>query len=100
MPPSDQTAVLLQRRVHFRADLDPARRQLGMHARHPVDPARLAMDSLDLPAQLHVRASAEREGPLAPRVVPAGGDTQDAAHGGDRMDGLVCRHELESLDGA
>jgi hypothetical protein len=36
---------------------------------------------------------------FAPRIVPAGGDTQDAAHGGDRMDGLMCRHELESLDG-
>src|SRR6266540_4222655 len=49
--------------------------------------------------ELHIRPRTERERPLAPRVVSARGDTQDAAHGGDRMDGLVCRHELESLDG-
>ncbi len=32
---------------------------------------------------------------LPPRVVPAGGDTQHAAHGGDRMDGLVCGHDIQ-----
>src|SRR5919108_6630153 len=57
------------------------------------------MDRLDLRAELHIVSGPLRQWALAPRVVPAGGDTQDAAHGGDWMDGLVCRHELESLDG-
>src|SRR3989442_13974337 len=70
-----------------------------MDAGHAVGAARLTVDRLDLRAQLHIGPRSPRQWTLAPRVVPAGGDTQDAAHGGDRMDGLVCRHELESLDG-
>src|SRR5215831_14568789 len=74
-------------------------RELGMDTGHAIGAARLPVDRLDLRAQLHIRPRTDRQWALAPRVVPAGGDTQDAAHGGDRMDGLVCRHELESLDG-
>jgi hypothetical protein len=73
--------------------------ELGMDAGHAVGTARLAVDCLDLGAQLHIGPRPPGQRPLAPRVVPAGGATQHAAHGGDRMDGLVCRHELESLDG-
>src|SRR5262245_1519173 len=79
--------------------MNPAVCKLGMDARHAVGTARLVMDRLDLGAQLHIGPRPQGQRPLAPRVVPAGGDTQDAAHGGDRMDGLVCRHELESVAG-
>src|SRR6202521_3402071 len=37
--------------------------------------------------------------PLHPRVIAAGGDTQDAAHHGDGVTGPVLAHELESLGG-
>src|SRR2546422_1048503 len=49
--------------------------------------------------ELDIGARARRHRSLPPRVVPAGGDTQDPAHGGNTVDGLVGGHELESLDG-
>src|SRR5208282_5450981 len=36
---------------------------------------------------------------LLPRIVPAGGDAQHTAHGGDRINGPVCAHESVPLDG-
>jgi hypothetical protein len=37
--------------------------------------------------------------PLRPRVIAAGGDTQQPAHGGDREGGPVLAHEPEPFDG-
>jgi len=37
--------------------------------------------------------------PLDPRVIAAGGDTQDAAHHGDGVTGPVLAHELEPFGG-
>jgi hypothetical protein len=72
----------------------------GETARGPVIRGRLRLSLSGPPRRpVGLRARPPRQRALAPRVVPAGEDTQDAAHGGDRMDGLVCRHELESLDG-
>jgi hypothetical protein len=40
-----------------------------------------------------------RRSPLRPRVIAAGGDTQQRAHRGDREDGLILAHEPEPFDG-
>src|SRR5205807_10252484 len=37
--------------------------------------------------------------PLGPRIIAAGGDTQESAHGGDRVFGLVLAHEPEPFGG-
>jgi hypothetical protein len=37
--------------------------------------------------------------PFRPRIIGAGGDTQDPAHGGDREFGLIFAHEPEPFDG-
>lgn len=71
-------------------DMKPAVRELGVDAWHAVGAARLTMNRLDLGAQLHIGPRPRGQRPLAPRGVPAGGDAQHAAHGGDRMDGLVA----------
>ena len=81
------------------ADPDALRRQVRADPGRAVGAARLAVDDLDLRREFHIGPRPRRQRPLPPRVVPAGGDTQHPAHGGDAMDGLVCRHELESLDG-
>jgi len=80
-------------------DVDPVGRQFGVHARGAVDPARLAVDDLDLGAQLEVRLGPRGERSLPPGVVPAGGDAQRPARGGDAVHRLMRAHELESLDG-
>jgi hypothetical protein len=81
------------------AELGPLGGEFRVHARRTVGPTRLPMDRLDLRCELHIGAGAGRQGALAPRVVPAGGDFQHAAHRGDRMKGLMGGHELESFDG-
>src|SRR3989442_714175 len=70
-----------------------------MDPRRAVRPARVAVHRLDLSGHLHIGPRARRERALAPRVIPAGGDTQRATQGGHGMHGLMCGHELESLDG-
>ena len=59
--------------------------QLGVPAGHPVGAARARMNRLDLGAQGDVGPGARRQRPPAPRVVPAGGDPQDPAQGGETM---------------
>src|SRR5882724_5846944 len=81
------------------ADLDAARREFSVDAWRAVRAARHPVNRIDVRRQLHIGPRPRRQRSLPPRVVPAGGDTQHAAHGGDWMDGLVCGHELESLDG-
>src|SRR5207253_4474850 len=81
------------------ADGDPRGGELGMDPRRAVRPARVAVHRFDLSGHLHIGPRARRERALAPRVIPAGGDTQRATQGGHGMQGLMCGHELESLDG-
>src|SRR5437660_3433695 len=81
------------------ADLEAARREFSVDAWCAVRAARHPVNRVDVRRQLHIGPRPRRQRALPPRVVPAGGDTQHAAHGGDLMDGLVCGHELESLDG-
>jgi len=45
-----------------------------------------------------LRARAQGPTPL-PRIVPTGGDTQKAAHGGNRINGLILPYELEDFGG-
>src|SRR6266849_2468441 len=78
---------------------EAARREFSVDARRAVRAARHPVNRVNVRRQLHIGPRPRRQRSLPPRVVPAGGDTQHAAHGGDRMDGLVCGHELESLDG-
>src|SRR5712692_196583 len=53
------------------------------------------MDRSDPLLQLFVLYRSHRHHALAPRVVPAGGDFQHAAHRADREEGLVRAHERE-----
>src|SRR2546425_253628 len=81
------------------ADLKAARREFSVDARRAVRAARHPVNRVNVRRQLHIGPRPRRQRSLPPRVVPAGGDTQHAAHGGDLVDSLVCGHELESLDG-
>src|SRR5215469_520727 len=47
--------------------------------------------------QHRVSPGPPRRGSMSPRVVPAGGDAQHPAHGGDGVVGLLSLHELERL---
>src|SRR5262249_48059243 len=46
-----------------------------------------------------IQVPPRRDRSTLPHVDPAGGDPEHAAHGGDRMVGLVAFHEFESRDG-
>lgn len=80
-------------------DTNFERRELGVHARCAVRPARPVMDRTDLVAQRGVGLSTSRHRATEPRVVPADGDPQRATERGDAMGGPVRSHELESLGG-
>src|SRR5262245_3953918 len=73
--------------------------QLGLHPRPAIGPARLEVNGADCHRQLGVVLRARREGAVLPRIVPTGGDPEHAAHGGDRVGGLVTLHEFESREG-
>ena len=45
------------------------------------------------------RSFPPQQPPLPPRIVAAGGDTQQSAHGGDRISRLVIAHEGEPFGG-
>src|SRR5262249_31094667 len=49
--------------------------------------------------QLRVLCRPMARVPSKPRIVPAGGDVQDPAHGGDAMGGLMRLHEFEDPGG-
>ncbi len=71
-----------------------------MNPRGPRGPAGPLMDCPDLFEKLPVGLGSGRPGSRLPRVVPAGGDAQHAAHGGHAVRALGRPHELESLDGS
>ena len=57
------------------------------------------MNLCDPLAQLCIHANACRGWALEPRIETAGGDTQHAAHRGNRMHGLVNPYESERREG-
>ena len=70
-----------------------------MHSRHAVRPARLLVDRPDAFEQCRIRSCSRRRLTLKPRVVPARGNLQQAAHHRDPADGLVFAHEPEGFFG-
>jgi hypothetical protein len=70
-----------------------------MNARRPVSTARRLVRCPDLCDQRIIFLSTPRRSPLRPRVIAAGGDTQQPAHGGNREGGLILAHEPEPFDG-
>src|SRR5208282_2318458 len=90
---------LHQPRDPLAPELHSRRRQLGVNARCAVGPARPFMDRLDAQAQLRIAARPRRLRPFTPPMVAAGGDSQDPAHGGNPIGGLIRAHELERRDG-
>jgi len=68
--------------------------QLGVDPRRPVGPPRVHVDPADPLRQDAVRSRPPRRRSLSPHVVPAGGDAQHPAHGGDRVHGRLSLHEL------
>ena len=73
--------------------------ELDGHAGHPVGPTRPGVDLADPLDQGRIAQGPWRELTLTPRVVATGGNTQDTAHSGDGIPGLVIAHESEDLDG-
>jgi len=69
--------------------------QFGVDARRAIGASRTQMDPTDPLGKRDVLARTRRRRSLEPRVVPAGGDFQQAAHHGYRIVGRVCFHELE-----
>ena len=63
--------------------------QLRVHTRAAVRPVRPLVDLAYALFQLRVALGSRRRPTLEPCIVPAGGDLQHAAHGGNRIHGLV-----------
>ena len=74
--------------------------EVGMYLGCSVDFARALMQLYDLLPEERVASRSCRRCAFAPRIVPAGGDLQHAAHGGDAIGGLMRLHEREDLEGA
>src|SRR3954463_13851601 len=70
-----------------------------MDARRTVNTARGSVRCTDLRDQCRVRLGPPRWAPLHPCIVATGGDTQQLAHGGDRVTRLVIAHEPEPFAG-
>src|SRR4030095_3985812 len=64
-----------------------------------VGASRLLMERADLLGQLLVLHRPRTGLAALPRVVPASGDAQHTAHGGDGMGGPMRLHESEPFDG-
>src|SRR5690606_24644488 len=67
------------------ADADAPRLQLRVDPWSAVGAARAVVDDLDLLGQRSVLLYSPGRLSLLPRIVPAGGDVQHAAHRGDRI---------------
>ena len=82
------------------ADALQARRRIRRATRlRPTWTPRGLMDGPDAREQRRVPDGARTLGTGAPRLVPAGGDTQHPAHGGNRVGGLMRLHDFEDPDG-
>ena len=74
-------------------------RQFGSDPRRSIGASTPAVDLLDPGSQLRILLSSSRGRPLAPRVVPTGGNAQHLAHRDDGIALLVLAHELEDFPG-
>ena len=70
-----------------------------MHPRRAVRLPTLGMNGANLLEQRLIGPRPGRRRAVAPRVVAAGGDTQDPAHGGDVVRGLLLLHESKARYG-
>ena len=94
-----KTGLRHQPRDAFAANLNAVGRKLGMDAWRTVGTVRGSVRHTDLRDQCSVCLCPPRWPPLRPRVVAARGDTQQPAHGDDRVTRLVIAHEPESFGG-
>src|SRR6185312_15095368 len=93
-------AGLLEQPGHtLAADADAGGAQIAMDARRAIGAARRSMEVPDPIQQLAIVDASRALGTILPRIVPASGDAQDAAHGGKGMGGPIRLHESESFDG-
>jgi hypothetical protein len=96
---ADQSRRCHQSGHALAADANPILPQFGMDARRAICAVRGSMRCANVREHNGIRLSAPRRFALRPCIIAAGGDTQEPAHGGDRIDGLVFAHESESLGG-
>ena len=94
-----KTGLRHQSRDTLAADTSALGRKLGVNARRAVSATRGRVRGTDLRDQCGIRLGPPRRLPLHPCMVAAGGDTQQPAHGGDRIVGLVIAHEPEPFAG-
>src|SRR5262249_6202019 len=73
--------------------------KIDLNAWRTVGAVRGGVRHADLRQQRRILARPPRRRSLRPRIVAAGGETQEPAHGGNRIDGLVLAHESESFGG-
>src|SRR5206468_5547504 len=104
LPSLAATDAFQARRSHqagdaLAADVGPLGPQFGMDPRCPIGSSRSLVDGSDPFRQRLIFLRPRRKGTISPPVVPAGGDIQHAAHGGDRMHGPVLLHEAEDFGG-
>ncbi len=81
------------------ADANSLLNELCMHTRCTVGTARTLVNGPDALSELSIRFGPGRRLPVEPPIEPAGGDTQDTAHGGNRKHGLIRLHDFEDLGG-
>src|ERR1700722_13220703 len=94
-----ETGLRHQSRHPLASYISTLGRELGVNARRAVGPARARMRYLDLRDQHGVGLGPLRWPPLPPCIVATGGDTQQLAHGDDRITCLVIAHEPEPFAG-
>jgi hypothetical protein len=74
-------------------------RQLEMDPGHPVGSSGSAVNRLDPLRKRRIGCRPLRERPILPRMISAGGDSQQTAHRGYRVNILIRLHESEDLSG-
>ena len=102
LAPTDapQAGLLEQPRDPLAADAHARRAQIAMNPRRAIRArATRRWKSRICSSSVASSRAARLAPPRAPRVVPAGGDAQHAAHGGEGMGGLMRLHEFEPFGG-
>src|SRR5262249_36967495 len=88
-----------ERRHALAAHVDPLGCKLGVNAGGTIRPLGSRMDRNDAIPQHGILARAPRRAASRPRMIAAGGDAQNTAHRGHRMNGPVLAHESVSFGG-
>lgn len=73
--------------------------KICMNARDTIGAFRRRVYLADFHESIRIANCASTGWPIGPRIIPAGGDTQNTAHGGDGVGGLVVAHEPEPFGG-